>query len=65
MSADVDWRSACAILIDNLRLAAIEVVDHPEDGLLIAGNDAGGEHHRIALLDLGVLVIIDRSTRER
>src|SRR5262252_8943780 len=46
-------------------LAPKEVIDHAIDRLLIAWDDAAGENDRVALLDLGVLVVVDRSAGQR
>ena len=64
VSADVDRRRG-AVFVNHVRLAAEQVVDHAVDGLLVAGNDARGEHDRVAFLDFGVLVIVDGGARER
>ena len=64
MAADVDRRRR-AVVVDHVRLAPEQVVDHAIDGFLVARNDARREHHRVALLDLGVLVIVHRSAGER
>src|SRR5579864_7014927 len=53
------------IFVDDIGLAAEEVIDHAVDGLLVAGNDAAGENDGVALFDFGVLVVIDRGTGER
>ena len=50
--------------VDDVGLAPEQVIHHAIDRLLIAGNDARGQHHRVALLDFGVLVIVDRGSRQ-
>ena len=40
------------------------MIDHAVDGLFVAGDDARREHDRVALFDLGVLVIVDRGARK-
>ena len=64
VSADVDRRRR-SVVVDHVRLAPEQVIDHPVDGLLVAGNDARRQHHGVALFDLGVLVIVHRGARER
>ena len=64
VSADVDGRAG-AVFIDDVGLAAEEVIDHPVDRLLVARNDAAGEDYRVALLNLRVLVIVDGGARQR
>src|SRR5262249_31362687 len=63
MPTHVHWRRR-AIFVNHMRLAAKHVVNHAVDRLLVARDDAGGEHHRVPWLDAGVLVVIDRSARE-
>jgi len=63
VAAYVD-RGGRAVVIYDMSLAAEEVVDQAIDGLLVAGNDARGEHDRVMLFDSGVLVIIDRGAGE-
>ena len=53
------------VAIHHVRAAPFHVVDHAEDGLFVAGNDARTEHHGVAALDRNVLVIIHRHARER
>ncbi len=62
--ADVDRRRS-PVFIDHVRLAAEQVIDHAVDRLLVAGNDARREHDRVALLDLGVLVVVHGRARQR
>src|SRR5579885_877860 len=61
--ADVHRRRR-AVLVDDVGLAPEQVIDHAVDGLFIAGNDARGEHDRIAFFNLGVLVIVDGRARQ-
>ena len=48
-----------------MRLAPEQVIDHPVDRLLVARDDAGRKNHRVALLDLGMLVVVHRGPRQR
>ena len=64
VSADVDRRRR-AIVVNHVRIAAEEVIDHAIDRLLVAGNNSRREHHRVARLNARVLVIIDRGARQR
>ena len=61
--ADVDGRRS-SVLVDDVGLAAKEVIDHAVDGFLVAGDDAARKHDGIALFDFGVLVIIDGGARQ-
>ena len=63
VSADVDGRRG-AVFVDDVGLAAEEVVDHPVDGFLVAGDDAAGEDDGVALFDFGVLVVVDGGARQ-
>jgi hypothetical protein len=45
--------------------AARHVVDHAEDGLLIAGNDARAQNHRVAPVHGDLFVVVDGHARER
>src|SRR2546423_619527 len=63
VAADVNGRAG-AVFIDDVSLAAEEVIDHAVDGLLVAGNDSAGEDYCVTFLDLGVLVIVDGGARE-
>ena len=64
VSADVNRRRG-AVVVDDVGLAAEQVIDHAVDRLLVARNDARRQHHRVALFDLGVLVIVDGGARQR
>ena len=64
VAADVHRRRR-AVVVNDVRLAPEQVVNHAIDGFLVARNDPRREHHRVALFDLGVLVIVHRSARER
>ena len=57
MAADVD-QAGLAVVEDDVRLAAAEVVDDAVDALLVAGDDARAEQHGVAALDFGVLVVV-------
>ena len=50
MSGDVDGRLA-AIVVMHSRPAPVKVIEHAEDGLLVAGNHPGAQHHFIAGVD--------------
>ena len=64
VSADVDRRRS-AVFIDDVSLAAEQVIDHAVDGFLVAGDDAAGEDDSIPLFNFGVLVIVDGGAGER
>ncbi len=64
VAADVDGRVG-AIVVDDVGFAAEEVIDHAVDRLLVAGNDARGEHDGVVLFDFGVLMIVDGGAGER
>ena len=59
VAAHVD-QSGFAIVVDHVGLAAAKVVDHAVNALLVAGNDAGTQHHRVAALDARMFVVVDR-----
>src|ERR1700733_11419997 len=61
--ADVDGRVG-AVVVDDVGFAAEEVIDHAVDRLLVAGDDARGEHDGVVLFDFGVLVIVDSGARK-
>ena len=54
-----------AVVVDDAGVAALEVVDDAVDGLLVAGDDARAEQDGVARIDLGELVVVDRSAGER
>ena len=64
VAADVD-EAVGAVVADDVGVAAAEVVDDAEDALLVAGNDARAEHHGVAGVDVGVLVVVDGGAAER
>ena len=64
VAADVD-EAVGAVVVDDVGVAALEVVDHAVDGLLVAGDDARAEDHGVAGVDLGVLVVVDGGAGER
>ena len=41
------------------------MVDHAEDSLLVAGNDARAQHHGVAGIDARVLVVVDGGAAQR
>ena len=51
-------------LIDDVRAAAVQLVDNAADALLVAGNGRGGDNHRIALPDLQLAVFAVRHARQ-
>ena len=53
-----------AIVVDHVGLAAAKMVDDAVDAFLVAGNDAGTQHHGVAALDARVLVVVDRGAGE-
>ena len=61
VSADVD-EAGGAVVVDDMRIAAFKVIDHAVDRLLVTGNHAGAEEHRIAGVDLRILVVVDRGS---
>ena len=63
VSGNVQRRIHAAV--HHVRAALREMVDHAEDRLLIARNDARTEHHRVARLDRDVFVVIHGHARER
>src|SRR5438876_2957824 len=64
VAAHVNWWRG-SVFVDDVCLAPEQVIDHAIDRLLIAGNDAGGKHNRVAFFDLGMFVIVYGSTRQR
>ena len=64
VSADVHRRLG-AVVVDDVRFAAEQVVDHAVDCFFVAGDDARGEDDRVACFDFGVLVVIHRRPRQR
>ena len=60
---DVQRRVHAAIY--HVRATLGEVVQHPVDRLLIAGNDAGAEHDRVAAIDCEMFVVPDSHAGER
>jgi hypothetical protein len=63
VAADVD-EAVGAVVVDDVGVAAIEVVDDAEDAFLVAGNDAGAEDDGVAGVDAGVLVVVDGGAAE-
>ena len=63
VAGNVD-RAAVIVVIDQGALAE-HVVQHAEDGFFIAGNDARGEDHGVALVEREQAVIIHGDARER
>ena len=63
VAADVD-EAGGAVVVDDVGIAAAEVVDDAEDAFLVAGNDAGAEDDGVAGVDAGVLVVVDGGAAE-
>src|SRR5262252_7472972 len=63
VSAYVDGRIR-AVLVNHERFAPEKVIDHAIDRLLVSGDDARREHHRVSLFDPRVLVVVDRGARK-
>ena len=63
MAGDVQRRVHAAV--HHVGAAARQVVDHAEDGLFVAGDDARAEHHRVALFHGDVLMVIHGHARQR
>ena len=64
VSADVH-RRVRAVVVDDVRFAAEQVVHHAEDGFFVAGDDARRQYDGVALFDFGVLVVVHRRPRQR
>ena len=64
MAAHMDGRLTAVRIID-LRAPAVEVIHHAADRALVAGNLAGRKNDGITLLDLEILVIVERQPRQR
>ena len=52
-------------LVDDVGPALRDVVHHPADRLLVAGNLPRREHHDVVLVELRVPVVVDRDPRQR
>src|ERR1017187_9493667 len=57
VAADVN-EAVGAVVANDVRVAAVKMVDDTEDAFLIAGDDSGTEHHGIAGVDLCMLVVV-------
>ena len=64
VSADVDQPRG-TVVVDNLCVAAVQVIDYAENALLVAGNHARAENNRVSFLNVRELVIVHRRTRQR
>src|ERR1700686_5551337 len=64
MAADVDGRGT-SVFVNDVSFAAEEVINHPVNSFLVAGDDGRGEGGGGSLFDLGVLVIVDGGAGER
>src|ERR1017187_770914 len=51
--------------VEHVGSAAGHMVDHAENGLLVARNDARAEHHRVAPVHRDVLVVVHGHARQR
>ncbi len=58
-------QSRFAVVVNNVGFAAAKMVDDPINALLVAGDHAGAEHDGIALIDAGMLVVVDRCAGKR
>ena len=63
VAGDVD-EAVGAIVVDDLGVAALEVIDDAADGALVAGDDAGAEEDGVAGVDAGELVGVDGGAGE-
>src|SRR5271157_332153 len=64
VTGDVHRRLGSVVVMD-VGAAAIKVIDHAEDRLLVAGDDAGGDHHLVAGFDADPAVAIHGDARQR
>ena len=62
VAGDVDVSRAVG---HDLGAAPGDVVHHPADGLLVAGNDPGREHDHVVLVELHVPVVVDGDAGQR
>src|SRR5258708_19301985 len=63
MAGNMDRASIVVVIHE--RAFAEHVVQHPENGFFIAGNDARGENHGVAFVESEQAVVIDGDARER
>src|SRR5208337_3970630 len=63
VSTDVHRRRR-PIVVDDVRIAAEEMVNHAENRLLVSRNDARREHNRVSRLNARVLVVVHSGTRQ-
>jgi hypothetical protein len=63
MAGDVD--GAAGIVVIDERAAAEHVVEHAEDGLVVAGDDARGEDDGVIFVDGDEAVVVDGDARHR
>jgi hypothetical protein len=52
-----------AVIVIGVGGPLVNVINHPGDRLFIARNDPGGNDHRIAWLNLDVLIVTDSQPR--
>ncbi len=64
VAGDVD-EAGVSVVVDDVGVAALEVVDHAIDGLLVAGDDARAEQDGVACVNVGELVVVDGGPAER
>src|SRR5207237_3426763 len=63
MAGNVEGR--VHVPVQDIGAAPRHVVDHAEDGLLVAGDDARAEHHGVALFHRDMFVVVHGHARER
>ena len=59
------WIGAAGIVVVDEGAAAEHVVEHAEDGLVVAGDDARGEDDGVVFVDGDEAVIVDGDARHR
>jgi hypothetical protein len=64
MSANVN-QAGVAVIVDDLRVAALEVIDHPVDGLFVAWDDARTQQNGVPGIDVREFVIVHCGAAER
>ena len=63
VAGDVN-QSVLAVVVNHVGLAAAQVIDHAKNSLLVAGNNARAQHHRVAGLNVRVLVVVHRGAAQ-
>ncbi len=56
---------AAVVVVIHERALAEHVVQHPENGFFVAGNDARGEDHGVAFVEREQAMIVHGDARER